>query len=70
MIYLQIENTDTRIATTSMQGWKNKFSGMQKSVLLKAGSRECFVPHNFLLFVTVQGTHVCLIVYLVVHQIK
>ena len=47
---------------------KIRFSGVQKSVLLKASSGEHCVPHNFVHLVTLQGTCVGLIVYLVVHQ--
>ena len=40
-----------------------------KSVLFKSSSGEC-APHNFVLLVTLQGTRVCHILYLIVHQMK
>ena len=53
-----------------LRAGKNRFSGTQKSVLLKASSGKCCVPHNFVVLVTLGGTHVCLIVSLAVHQMK
>ena len=44
---------------------KIKFSDTQKSVLLKANSGEHCAPCNFVLLMTLGGTHVHLIVYLV-----
>ena len=49
---------------------KIRFSGAQKSVLLKASSGERCAPCNFVHLVALQGTCVRLIVYLVVHQMK
>ena len=49
---------------------KIRFSGARKFVFLKAGSGECCATHNFVHFVTLRGTSVCLIMYLVVHQMK
>ena len=40
------------------------------SVLLKPSSGERCVPRNFVLLVPLQGARVCLIVYLVEHQMK
>ena len=51
------------------QGWKIRFFGARKSVLLKASSEHC-APQNFVHLATFRGTRVHLIVYLVVHQIK
>ena len=53
----------------SMAG-KIGFSGARKSMLLKASSGELCAPHNFVHLVTLRGTCVRLIVYLVVHQMK
>ena len=47
-----------------------RFSGTQKSVLLKVSSGERCASCNFVLLVTLGGTHVCLIVYIVAHQMK
>ena len=55
---------------TSVRAWKIRFSGVQKSALLKASSGESFVPHNFVHLVTSRGTCVHLNVYLVVYQMK
>ena len=49
---------------------KIRFSATQKSVLLKASSGERCGPHNIMLLVTLGGTCVSLIVYLVMHQMK
>ena len=49
---------------------KNRFSGEQSSVLLKASSGARCAPLNFVLLVTLRGTSVCLTVYLTVHQMK
>ena len=49
---------------------KIRFSGTQKSVLLKASSGECCAPHNFVLLLTLGGTCICLIVYIAVYQMK
>ena len=49
------------------QGWKIRFSGARKSVLLKPSSQEHCAPCNFVLPVTLQGTCVRFIVYLIVH---
>ena len=49
---------------------KIRFSGARKSVLLKASSGERCAPRNFVHLVTLRGTRVHLVVYLVVHQIK
>ena len=49
---------------------KNRFSGEQSSPLLKANSGARCAPCNFVLLVTLQGTSVCLTVYLTVHQMK
>ena len=46
------------------------FSGARKSLLHKASSGERCAPRNFMHFVTLQGTLVRLIVYLVSHQMK
>ena len=48
---------------------KIRFSGTRKSVLLKATSGR-YAPCNFVLPVRLEGTHVCLIVYLARHQMK
>ena len=56
--------------SSNRQKMKIKFSGTRKSVLLKASSGERCTPANFVLFVTLEGAHVRLIVYLAVHQIK
>ena len=55
--------------TVSMAG-KIRFSSAQKSMLLKASSGEHCVPCNFVHLLTLRGTCICLIVYLVLHQIK
>ena len=47
-----------------------KFSGARKSVLLKASSGERCAPRNFVHLVTLQVTHVCFIMYLVMYQMK
>ena len=49
---------------------KIRFSAALKSILLKASSGEHCVSRNFVHLVTLQGTGVRLIVYLVLHQIK
>ena len=49
---------------------KIEFSGARKSVLLKASSGERSAPRNFVHLVTLWGTYVRLIVYLVVQQMK
>ena len=49
---------------------KIRFSGTQKSVLLKASSVEHCAPHNFALLVTLGSLCVHLIVYLAVYQMK
>ena len=49
---------------------KIKFSGAQRSVLLKASSGERCAPHNFVHLVPLQGAYLCLIVYLVVYEMK
>ena len=49
---------------------KNRFTGAQKSVLLKASSGERCALRNFVQLVTLRGTRVRLIVYLLVHQMK
>ena len=49
---------------------KIRFLGTQKSVFLKPSEGEHCAPHNFVLFVTLQGAHVHLILYFVVHQMK
>ena len=49
---------------------KIRFSGAQKSVLLKVNSGDLCAPHNFLHLVPLQGACVHLIVYLVIHQMK
>ena len=46
------------------------FSGAQKSVLLKESSGECCAPRNSVHLVTLHGTCLRFIVYLVVHQMK
>ena len=43
---------------------------VQESLLIKAGSGEHCANSNFVHFVTLRGTCVCLIMYLVVHQMK
>ena len=53
-----------------MVGKIGRFSGARKSVLVKAGSGEHCATSNFVHFVTLRGTCVCLIMYLVVHQMK
>ena len=49
---------------------KIRFSGARKSVLLKTSLGEHCAPRNFVHLVTLRGTDVRLIVYLVVHQMK
>ena len=49
---------------------KNRFTGAQKSVLLKASSGVRCALRNFVQLVTLRGTRVRLIVYLLVHQMK
>ena len=39
---------------------KIRFSGTQKSLLLKPSSGECCAAHNFVLLVTLEGKRVCL----------
>ena len=49
---------------------KNRFSGDWNSVLLKTSSGACCAPGKFALLVTLQGTSVCLTMYLAVYQMK
>ena len=49
---------------------KIRFSLAKKSMLLKESSGEHCAAQKFVHLVTLRGTCVCLIVYLVVHQIK
>ena len=49
---------------------KIRFSGTQKSVLLKANSGEHCAPRNFVLLVLLADTCVCLILHLTVYQVK
>ena len=49
---------------------KIRFSGTQKSMLLKASSGECCAPRNFGLLMMLGGTCVYLIMYLIVYQMK
>ena len=49
---------------------KVRFSGARKFVFLKASSGEPCAPPNFVHLVTLRGTRVHLIMYLVVHQLK
>ena len=49
---------------------KIKFSGDWNSVLLKTSSGACCAPGKFALLVTLQGTSVCLTMYLAVYQMK
>ena len=49
---------------------KIRFSGEQNSVLLKASSGAHCTLRNFVLLVTLQGTSVCIIMYLIVDQMK
>ena len=49
---------------------KISFSDARKSVLLKATSKEHCMPRNFVHFVTLRGTCVRLIVYLVLQEMK
>ena len=49
---------------------KIRFSGTLKSMLLKASPGECFAPCNFVLLVTLRGSHVHLIVYLTMYEMK
>ena len=49
---------------------KIRFSGAQKSILLKASSGKRCAPGNFVQLVNLRGTHPCLIVYLVMQQMK
>ena len=58
-----------RSTVRDMDG-KNRFTGVQKSVLLKASSGERCALRNFVQLVTLRGTRVRLIVYLLVHQMK
>ena len=60
---------NTRETQTHRAG-KIRFSGAQKSVLVKASSGERCVPRNFGHLKTLQGTRIHLIVYLLMHQIK
>ena len=46
------------------------FSDTKKSVLIKASSGECCTPYNFVLLVTLVGTHIHLIMHHVVYQMK
>ena len=52
------------------RAWKIRFSGTRKSMLLKVGLGERCAPRNFVLLVTSGGTHVRVIVYLAVYQMK
>ena len=58
-----------RSTVRDMDG-KNRFTGAQKSVLLKASSGVRCALRNFVQLVTLRGTRVRLIVYLLVHQMK
>ena len=49
---------------------KFRFSGAQNSVLLKVSSGKRRTPHNFVLLETLRVLCVCLMVYLVVLQMK
>ena len=49
---------------------KISFAGARKPVLIKASSGKRCAPRNFVQLVTLRDTHVRLIVYLVVHQMK
>ena len=77
LLYLDFQNqnprnlgTRNKILVWSNRAGKIRFSGARKSVLLKLSSRERCAPHNFVLPVTLQGTCVRFIVYLIVHQMK
>ena len=55
--------------SNTLRAGKIRFSGAQKSVLLKESPGECCAPHNFVYLVTLRGTCVHLIMWLTVHQI-
>ena len=57
-------------ALATHRAGKNWFSGAQNSMLPKASSGEPCAPRNFVLLVTLRGTSVHLVVYLVVHHMK
>ena len=56
--------------TSADRAGKIRFPGAQKSALSKPSLGECCAPHNCVLLSTLQGTCVCLIVYLVMHEMK
>ena len=49
---------------------KSKISGTENSALLKVSSKGLCAPHDFALLLALGGTHVHLILYLAVHQMK
>ena len=58
------------IFVTFTRAGKIRFSGARNLVLLKASLGERRAPHNFELLLTLRGTCVHIIVYLIVDQMK
>ena len=65
---MHYKNVTNKITESGME--KIRFSGAQKSVFLIASSGKHCAPHNFGLLVMLGGKHVCLIVYLIMYQMK
>ena len=56
--------------TSADRAGKIRFPCTQKSVLSKPSLGECCAPRNFVLLVTLQGTCIPLIMYLIMHNMK
>ena len=69
-LYYIAEDPSKPVPIVNNRATKIRFSGARNSVLLKASPGERRTPHDFVLLLTLRGTCVHLIVYLIVNQMK